>query len=112
MGGVDHVRAGDAGKEVFRAARETNYFVWESWTENEDMVIFKHSFVNANIDFIRQRRMPILPSNLFDFILLDHTEGSQRCGRIPRMIQQSNVLECGGSLFSRDSDKFMKTLFI
>src|SRR5687767_8787730 len=102
---IDHVCTGDAGEKIFRTTREPNHLMREDWAKNKDMIVFERGFVDADIYFIRQGRMPVFSSNLLDLVLPNNTERCQFCRRIPLVIKQTNILEGGVSFFGSNTNQ-------
>ena len=71
--------------------------------QNDDMVIILGGPVKAHIHPFRHGRMPVLPGNLFNLVLLDAADGNKRGWIIPGVVQQPDAGVFCLVLFSRDT---------
>ena len=94
MGGVDHIRPGDARKQVLRPTRKADHLMREDRAEDQDLIVFQHGLVDADVYFIRQRRMPARTGDPLDLVLVDNPQRNQRRGIVPRMVEQAHVPVC------------------
>ena len=63
VGGVDHLRAGDAREQVLGAAGKADHLVREGRAEDQDVVVLQRGLVDADVDVVGQRRMPARPGD-------------------------------------------------
>src|SRR3989304_1536762 len=91
MGGVDHIRAGNTGKQILSAAGKANYLMREGRSNDQNMIVFEHQLIDSNGDLIGQGWMQAVTGDLPDFSLIHGTERSQHSRVVPGMVEQANV---------------------
>src|SRR5262249_55306723 len=97
---VYHLRAADAGKEIFVAAGKTDHFVRESRAANDDLVVIEDRFVRSDLD-----RLPQHPAgDLCDLALRDFAKLDHLARLIPTVVEDVDSREPRRSLFGSGAD--------